>query len=198
MIIGVTGLSGTGKSTLSDNLGEILDNAKVIHIDKTHINLLMKNPSLIIDVYGKDIIKDGKFDGDLFIKYPEKLRKVFELSYKDLVDTLYNEIMEYQKNYNWVILDFFALSRIKEIWQLCDYTILVKAADNTKRIENISLRHKKDGKDPNIDVKLRDDFAPNYDLYRYDFYVLNNYDSNFIQDINNITNQLLADREKIR
>ena len=192
MIIGVTGLSGTGKSTMSDDLGKIFNNSKVIHIDTVHINLLMKNPSLIIDIYGNDIIKDGKFDGDLFIKYPEKLRKVFEMSYKDLVTTLYNEIMDDKKTNNFIILDFFALTRIKEIWQLCDYTILVKAVDESKRIENISLRHIKDGKNPNINVTLRDAFAPNYDMYKYDFYILNNYDSNFIHDVNNIANQLLT------
>ena len=196
MIIGVTGLSGTGKSTLSESLGKILNNAKVIHIDTVHVSLLMKNPSLVINIYGEEIIKNGKFDGDLFIKYPEKLRKVFEISYKYLVVELNNEIEKVKKTEKFIILDFFALSKIKEIWQLCDYTILVKAINESKRIENISLRHIKDGKNPNIDIALRDDFAPDYDLYKYDFYVLNNYDLNFINDINNIANQLFTEQYK--
>lgn len=192
MIIGVTGLSGTGKSTMADNLGKIFDNAKVIHIDKTHINLLLQKPDLLISLYGNDIFKNGEFDGELFMKYPKKLEKAFELSYKDLVEILYNEIKEAKKSCKWIILDFFALPKINEIWQSCDYTILVKAVDNLKRIDMISLRHIKDRKNPNVDIELRDAFAPNFDLYKYDFCISNNYDSNFIQDINNIANQLLA------
>ena len=192
MIIGITGLSGTGKTTLSDKLGKNLNDAKVVHIDNIHIGLLESNPKIVMDIYGSDIIKDGKFNYDLFIKYPDKLGKTFEVSYKDLLNKLYKEIIDAKENNKWIIFDFFALPKIEEIWELCDYTILVKSKSEIKRIQNISLRHIRKGRNPNINIKARDAFAPNYDLYKYDFCISNNYDANFNKDINDIANQLLV------
>lgn len=191
MIIGVTGLSGSGKSTLSDNLGVILKDTKVIHIDAVHINLLMKNPNLLIDIYGRDIIKNKKLNCNLFMKYPEKVLKINDMTYKQLAEELNIEIRN-ANNKKHIILESLFLPIIKEIWQLCDYTILVKAVNKSKRKENIILRTKKNSKIPNINITSSDVIAPNFNLYKYDFCITNSYNANFIKDINSIAAQLLT------
>ena len=77
MIIGITGSSGAGKSTICELLEEKYD-VKIINADKIAKKLSKKGTNYIIDIiakFGKDIVDE---DGEL------KRKKLAEIIYNDL------------------------------------------------------------------------------------------------------------------
>ena len=76
MIIGITGSSGAGKSTICELLEEKYD-VKIINADKIAKKLSKKGTNYIIDIiakFGKDIVDE---DGEL------KRKKLAEIIYND-------------------------------------------------------------------------------------------------------------------
>ena len=194
MIIGITGLGGSGKSNASNYILNKFDNSKVIHVDKLHVQVLTENPRIPIDIYGNEIFKDGKWNSDLFIEHPKKLAKTFEKSYELLVRKI-NDMLGELDTYQNVIIDFFALPKIKEIWNLCDIKILVKSSCEQKRVANILRRRVSEGKSPKVNMKKRDAFAPDYNLYKYNYIIDNNYDENYYHDLDVIINRIKEERK---
>lgn len=194
-IIGITGKSGVGKSTLAKYLGENLENSKVILVDAIHINYLLKEKKdRLIELFGDDIIVDGKFNSYYFITYPEKTKMMFDESFEDLGNILKDMIDSSITQYSWIIIDFFRLISISKIWDLCDYHILVEAIDDDKRYENITKRNQEKGKKVirtrEEECRLRDYSVEDYFSFEYEFHVLNNYDEVFLKDMDALVDKL--------
>ena len=187
-IIGITGLSGSGKSTLADNLNDLLRDSILLHIDKIHHEILYNNPNLLLETYGKEIfLEDGDFNHDVFIMYPEKIAKIHEVTHDMLVEAVLKKINE--SNNKYVILDFYALPKLKELWDLCNVTIFV-SSDRKRREEEIGKRLVRNGRKPDAKLELRDSYAPDYNLFNYSYKIFNNYDDNYYNDIKNIAKEL--------
>lgn len=190
-IVGITGKSGAGKSTVAGYFSEKLVNSKVLSVDKIHINYLMtKQRNKLIDLFGEDIIVNDKLNTIYFIQFPEKQKKIFD----DLEKILLTEIEKLKKENSWVIIDFFQLPSLKKVWNLCDYLILVEAINDDRRYENIAIRYKKVGKNVTRtrekELKLRDYQAQDYQNYEYSFYLLNRYDETLIETTDLVIEQL--------
>lgn len=195
-IIGITGKSGVGKTTFSKYLSENLEKVKVLGVDTIHIHyLLSQQKDKLIHLFGDDIIVNGKLNTKYFIQFPEKQKIIFDESFDDLDTILLKEIEIAKETYNWIVIDFFRLSSLKKVWDLCEYHILIEALSDDKRYENIAMRYKKMGSNINRtkeeEFKLRDYFTQNYHDYKYDFYLLNNYDSKFEQEIDMVVKELV-------
>ena len=190
MIIGITGFSGSGKTTLSSQLEKILPKAKVIDVDKIHITLLIHNKKWLLDTYGENIFIDNKLNEELFMTYPEKVKTIFKLSNRELSKALKKEIEEKLKTYKYVILDSFALPRVKNIWQMCNYTILVKGINDIERYKKIKTRQEKINSKQPVDLNLRNSMSPNYNLYIYDYNIVNAYNDEFFQNIIELANDI--------
>lgn len=146
-IIGIYGKSGAGKSTAAKYLCQKLKNAKLLEVDRIHINYLLScQKQKLINLFGEDIIRNGKLNTIHFINFPEKQKIIFEETFDDLEAILLKEIEQIKEIYDWVIIDFFRLVSLKKIWNLCHYRILVEAINDDVRYENIALRYKKNGK----------------------------------------------------
>ncbi len=194
-IIGIYGKSGAGKSTAAKYLSEKLENAKVIEVDRIHINyLLTQQKDKLINMYGEDIIINGKLNTTLFIAFPEKQRLIFDESFSELETICLKEIEDANKSYEYIIIAFFRLVSLKKIWNTCQYRILIEAINDDKRFENIALRYVKMGE--NItrtreeEVKLRDYFLPNFNKYKHDFHIINSYNKNFEKDLDNVVKEI--------
>lgn len=194
MIIGITGKSAGGKSTLANYLSERLPNLKIISVDEFYINLLLENLDELKKLYGEDIFKDGELDHVLFLQYPKQMKIISDLVEEDLINALLKEIKDNEKKYNFIIVDFYRLVELQEIWNYCNYRILVEPENNKKRYHHLCLRHIKS----NIPVargleeefSLRDYTIPNYSNYSYDFTLVNKYDESLKREADLIAAEL--------
>lgn len=195
-IIGITGKSGVGKTTTANYLKEMLKNSKTIFIDDIHINYLLTTwKDNLIELFGEDVIVDGKLNTSYFVSYPHKFKIVFEESLKYLETTILEEIDSYSKDYDWIIIDFFKLISLKNVWERCNYHILIEALDDDKRYLNITLRYKKKEKKikrtKEEEHRLRDYNAEKYHDYKYDFIIINDYDDGLKNKVNDIVKDLM-------
>lgn len=194
MIIGITGKSGSGKSTVSEYLGKNLKNSKIISVDSIHIKMLLENKDMLIEMFDESIILDGNINTQLFVQYPYKWNEVFIRTHDDLVRILTNEIEKAKKDYDYIIIDNFKLAEFQEIWNLCDYYILVEAVSDEKRYQEIALRYKKRGQNivrtPEEELLYRDFFIPDYYSYSYDSKIVNEYDESFDKQIELIVEKI--------
>lgn len=187
MIIGVTGKSGSGKTTLANYLKEKLKNVKIIPVDVLVIRLILKRKDEMIRLFGEKVIENDRPNTVLLIKYPDKQKMMFDLINADLINSLLLEIEEAKKTYENIVIDYFKLSELDKIWQMCDYHILVEAESDEKRYNNIVLRYKEVGKvverDMNEELMLRDAYTPKYHEFSHDFILINKYDGSHQKDI---------------
>ena len=146
MLIGITGKSGSGKSTITKIFKELNTSIQIVDIDKISHNSysdsnVRKN---LIQYFGKEILND-----DLSINRKTLSNIVFNDSTK--MQKLYTSTREYMENSidntinnnNIVILDYALLPKLKH-FNLCDIKILVTApfSNRSKRVtarDNISL-----------------------------------------------------------
>lgn len=180
MIIGISGKSGSGKSSVSKDLSNKL-NYKWVDVDKLskkireeyveEIVTLVKDSSIVIN----DKI-DSKKLGRLLFSDKKLMDKYNEFIYSKLVIMIENEIKE-NKN---IVLDSIFLP-IMEEFEKCDYTILVKCKEEIRR-SRVMLRD-------NIDesyFKRRDRTDIVYDESKFDFVIDNDVEYKIqLEDIGN-------------
>ena len=194
MIIGITGKSGSGKSTVSEYLESNLKNSKSIFVDDVHIKLLLQKKKQLIELFGEDIIKDNRINSQLFAQNPSIHSEMYSISRDDLVDVLNSEIESLRKNYDYIIIDHYKLAEFQTIWNQCDYRILMEAINDDKRYENIALRYKKRGQNierkPEEEYLIRDYLIPDYANYSYDANLINKYDESLVKQLKLLTEKI--------
>ena len=144
-IIGITGNSGSGKSTVSKMINENY-NAKVIDADRIAKEMAKNNSEYlqaIRQTFGEDIVKNNELDrkklADIVFSNKKEKEKLDSLTFGYIVKEIKNELEANQRlDYKYIILDVPLLfeSRLDE---LCDYTIGV-IAPNTEKIKRICKR----------------------------------------------------------
>ena len=146
-IIGITGNSGSGKSTISKLISKNYE-AKIIDADKIAKAMTKNNGEYlqaIRQAFGNDVIKNNELDRKkladiVFLNRAEK-EKLDGLTFEYVVEEIKKELEANQNlDYQYIILDVPLLFESK-LDKLCDYTIGV-IAPKTEKIKRICKRDK--------------------------------------------------------
>ena len=146
-IIGITGNSGSGKSTISKLISKNYE-AKIIDADKIAKEMTNNNGEYlqaIRQAFGNDVIKNNELDRKkladiVFLNRTEK-EKLDGLTFEYVVEEIKKELKANQNlDYQYIILDVPLLFESK-LDKLCDYTIGV-IAPKTEKIKRICKRDK--------------------------------------------------------
>ena len=146
-IIGITGNSGSGKSTISKLISKNYE-AKIIDADKIAKEMTNSNGEYlqaIRQAFGNDVIKNNELDRKkladiVFLNRAEK-EKLDGLTLEYVVEEIKKELEANQNlDYQYIILDVPLLFESK-LDKLCDYTIGV-IAPKTEKIKRICKRDK--------------------------------------------------------
>lgn len=146
-IIGITGNSGSGKSTISKLISKNYE-AKIIDADKIAKEMTKNNGEYlqaIRQAFGNDVIKNNELDRKkladiVFLNRAEK-EKLDSLTFEYVVEKIKKELEANQNlDYQYIILDVPLLFESK-LDKLCDYTIGV-IAPKTEKIKRICKRDK--------------------------------------------------------
>ena len=146
-IIGITGNSGSGKSTVSKLISKNYE-AKIIDADKIAKKMTKNNGEYlqaIRQAFGNNVIKNNELDRKkladiVFLNRTEK-EKLDGLTFEYVVEEIKKELEANQNlDYQYIILDVPLLFESK-LDKLCDYTIGV-IAPKTEKIKRICKRDK--------------------------------------------------------
>lgn len=147
-IIGITGNSGSGKSTISKLISKNYE-AKIIDADKIAKKITKNNGEYlqaIRQAFGNDVIKNNELDRKkladiVFLNRAEK-EKLDGLTFEYVVEEIKKELEANQNldYHQYIILDVPLLFESK-LDKLCDYTIGV-IAPKTEKIKRICKRDK--------------------------------------------------------
>lgn len=146
-IIGITGNSGSGKSTISKLISKNYE-AKIIDADKIAKEMTKNNGEYlqaIRQAFGNDVIKNNELDRKkladiVFLNRTEK-EKLDGLTFEYVVEEIKKKLEANQNlDYQYIILDVPLLFESK-LDKLCDYTIGV-IAPKTEKIKRICKRDK--------------------------------------------------------
>ena len=146
-IIGITGNSGSGKSTISKLISKNYE-AKIIDADKIAKEMTNNNGEYlqaIRQAFGNNVIKNNELDRKkladiVFLNRTEK-EKLDGLTFEYVVEEIKKELKANQNlDYQYIILDVPLLFESK-LDKLCDYTIGV-IAPKTEKIKRICKRDK--------------------------------------------------------
>lgn len=146
-IIGITGNSGSGKSTISKLISKNYE-AKIIDADKIAKEMTKNNGEYlqaIRQAFGNDVIKNNELDRKkladiVFLNRAEK-EKLDGLTFEYVVEEIKKELEANQNlDYQYIILDVPLLFE-SNLDKLCDYTIGV-IAPKTEKIKRICKRDK--------------------------------------------------------
>ena len=144
-IIGITGNSGSGKSTISKLISKNYE-AKIIDADKIAKEMTKNNGEYlqaIRQAFGNDVIKNNELDRKkladiVFLNRAEK-EKLDGLTFEYVVEEIKKQLQANQNlDYQYIILDVPLLFESK-LDKLCDYTIGV-IAPKTEKIKRICKR----------------------------------------------------------
>ena len=142
MIIGVTGKSGSGKSTISR---EYASRYGFVHIDIDKIGhevlALPHIKALLVEAYSERILDESAIDrkklGDIVFTgrhaHPECTDKIWG----EMVTRIDDAISDKSQNY---ILDWVLLPKTKYWEQICDYTVVVHASNENLRKKFVIIR----------------------------------------------------------
>ena len=144
-IIGMTGNSGSGKSTVSKMISKNYE-AKIIDADKIAKEMTTNNGEYlqaIRQAFGEDVIENNELDrkklADIVFSNKTEKEKLDSLTFEYVVKEIKKELEVNQKlDYKYIILDVPLLFESK-LDKLCDYTIGV-IAPKTEKIKRICKR----------------------------------------------------------
>lgn len=141
MLIGICGMQGSGKSTLTKGLLERIPNSVSLDLDIIAHNIY-NNPACFNEVTStfKDITTNNKIDrkklGDVVFSSPEKMQLLTDCTWKYMEQEVDNFIKENKGKV--IILDWLLLHNTKFL-KLCDIRILLDIDINV-RMERVIKR----------------------------------------------------------
>ena len=182
ILVGITGVSGSGKSYFSKKLAESIEKSSVISIDNI-FSRLMNNGQVIdriVKDYGQRVLKDGEIDLDVILNDKEIFSKIYEIIGKDIESEVGREIREIEKNGDKAcIMEWWGLPNTDLINQ-CDCSIFIQA-DSKERLTALKNRETYITQES---MNERDNvLGADYASKEYDLVVQNDYDENTITEV---------------
>ena len=179
-LIGITGKTGSGKSTIGKLLADKL-NCKYIDIDKigheatSDFNITKK----LIEEFGYIILDDNKnIDrkklGNIVFSDKDKMEILTNLTWDYMQNKLDNILSQDEEYY---LLDWALLPTVK-YWNMCDIKILI-TSDDIKRKEKI-LKRDKISKEY---LEKREKNTLDYSNFQYTYYFNNDYSEKTLDSI---------------
>ena len=178
MLIGICGKSGSGKSTIANeicNTYKLISNSdSILHLDIDKIGhdvLTIKEvQDELMLFFGKDILANNKVNrkklGELVFASREKMQHLSDITWKYMQKEI-DKILENNQN-KIIILDWILLTNTK-FFNMCDIKILVDTP--------LSIRKARAVKRDNIsdtDFDLREQASVEYNYDDFDFIIDNN------------------------
>ena len=192
LIIGITGGSGSGKSTVADFFCKL--GAHSIDADNVYHRLLRESHAMMNELRNRfpSAIIDGKLNrktlADIVFSNKDALEDLNKISHKFVIEETELEISRlYQQNAQYVCIDAFALFE-SNLTSICDVVIGVVASRNT-RISRIMSR---DGID-SMAASARISAQPSDSFYeeKCDYIIVNDGDMDAVEnEVNNIFNTI--------
>lgn len=145
-VIGITGASGSGKTTISEILNKRPD-TKIIDADKLAKSLTLNQTEYFEEIkekFAKDniLLENGKLNrkklANLIYKNDEKLEMLNKITFKHLIPKILEEINNVDKNIQIVVIDAPLLFEAG-LEKYCDIVIAIQASDELK-IKRICIR----------------------------------------------------------
>lgn len=128
-VIGITGKSGSGKTTFASLLAQKL-NCKHIDIDKIGHTALYRPEVLdvLCEKFGTEILdENGNLDrkkiGDIVFTQRHKMKELSDITWRFMQQQLNNILSQNDDN---IILEWILLPHSR-YWEMCDFKILVKS-----------------------------------------------------------------------
>lgn len=178
-VIGVTGKSGSGKSTFSNMLAQKL-NARVINIDEIGHEALVQ-PEIIkelVKCFGYNIKDDDKINrkklGAIVFSNQQAMKELTNLTWPYIKKTVEDII---KKSDTDIILEWLLLPNTY-LWEKCDIKILIEANQDIRKkkvLERDSITEKY--------FEIREKNAILYDIYKFDYCVTNQYELKKMKNI---------------
>lgn len=173
MIISIVGLSGSGKSLISNTLESY--NPRIMHIDidkighSSHHNPLVKQK--LINTFGENILTNGAIDrkklGHIVFTSKEAMQQLEEITWSFMEQQIDQIIKDNSDKI--ILLDWLLLPRTKYFYE-SDIRLLVKAPLETR----IKRAMNRDGITKEKFLE-RESSAPNIDETQFE-YIINNVD----------------------
>ena len=143
-IIGITGNSGSGKSTIAKIIKEEC-NGIIIDADKIAKNMTNTSTEYlkeIAKVFGMNVINDNQLNrqkmADIIFNDKMQKEKLDKITFKYVVDEIKMQVNLVKEKYNYIILDVPLLFESK-LNELCNYTVGV-ISDKKDKINRICAR----------------------------------------------------------
>lgn len=143
-IIGITGNSGSGKSTIAKIIKEEC-NGIIIDADKIAKNMTNTSTEYlkeIAKVFGMNVINDNQLNrqkmADIIFNDKMQKEKLDKITFKYVVDEIKMQVDLAKEKYNYIILDVPLLFESK-LNELCNYTVGV-ISDKKDKINRICTR----------------------------------------------------------
>ena len=169
MIIGITGKSGVGKTTLS----ELFKGYTLINVDDI-AHTVLERPDIhqaISAAFGEDVANaDRKMLGDIIFSNRQKKSLLTNIIWETMCSYIDNIIDSNED----VVIDWILLPHT-HYFRKCDVKILVKS-DEDERIDHVLERD-------NISrdyLNIRDSHSIAYDEFLFDYVITNNYNLEFL------------------
>lgn len=174
MIIGITGSSGAGKSTVCEILAEKYQ-VKVLNADKIAKQLSQKGNAYlddIVELFGQEILReDGELDrpklANIIYNDDEKREKLNQSTFYHIRYVLQEEILNMVKQKDTMIAIDAPLLLEANLQQMCDVVIAVIVRDKELQIKRIMQRDwlTKEQAEKRLQVQMTDEFYTSKSQY---------------------------------
>ena len=171
-LIGITGKTGTGKSTIATTLAQKLE-GQYVDIDKighqaTSDPIIAKK---LCNVFGNELLNEnGNIDrkklGNIVFSNKDKMQILTDITWEYMEQKL-NKILLQKQQY--FIFDWALLPKVK-FWDMCDIKILVTSDDTVRKERILERDHISEGY-----LEKRESATLDYSKLSFDFTFDNDY-----------------------
>lgn len=171
-LIGITGKTGTGKSTIATALAQKLD-GRYVDIDKIG-HQATSDPHIakkLCDIFGNALLDSNrtinrKKLGTIVFSDTDKMQILTDITWEYMEHKLDNILLQKQQYF---IFDWALLPKVK-FWDMCDFKILVTSDDTIRKKRILERDHISEEY-----LEKRESATLNYSKLSFDFIFDNNY-----------------------